>query len=285
MAEEKNPKGSTGLAYRDAAHRLVSEFAWNSWFINSYWPENEPRVRRIAQLCLKGAPPGRQVLELGCANGYIAALFHWLGFEVEAADAYPDVRRTELFQTLGIDYHEMNLNEVSPLRKLSSMSFDMVLLGEVFEHILNQPKGLLEEIFRVLRPGGTFILTTPNPSTVINAFRLLQDRYVLWGTPEFLRVAKIDGDKIIDRGDIHYREYPARIIRDLLAEVGFEIGEIEYIRYGNAPTHSFPKRLIKGLLLVSGLSRLRLFAPGYLICTKKPDSPHTSNSTAAHSSS
>ena len=50
---------------------------------------------------------------------------------------------------------------------------DVVVLGEVFEHILNHPAGLLQAVFRILRPGGTVILTTPNPSTLINAVRLL----------------------------------------------------------------------------------------------------------------
>src|SRR5439155_11474834 len=99
-----------------------------------------------------------------------------------------------------------------------------------------------------------------NPSTLMNAIRLLLDRYLLWGTFEFLRETKIDGGKIIDRGDIHYREYPAWVVRDLMADVGFRVGGMKYVRAGVAPTQSFGKRCAKRLLLTSGLASLGLFA-------------------------
>jgi hypothetical protein len=58
------------LTYSQAVARLLGEFAWNPWFLNSYWPENEPRVRfmaGIAGLELQSGKP--RVLELGCFNG------------------------------------------------------------------------------------------------------------------------------------------------------------------------------------------------------------------------
>jgi SAM-dependent methyltransferase len=41
-------------------------------------------------------------------------------------------------------------------------SFDIVLMMEVFEHLGRNPVFALLEIRRVLKPGGTFIMSTPN---------------------------------------------------------------------------------------------------------------------------
>lgn len=63
--------------YAEAVRSLLEEFSWNPWFLNSYWPENEPRVRMMAELAheLLAGHASPKVLEVGCANGYIAYLF------------------------------------------------------------------------------------------------------------------------------------------------------------------------------------------------------------------
>lgn len=273
--ETQHTTGQAASAYPEAVRGLLDEFTWNPWFMNTYWPENSPRIRLMAQLALARFPStsSRRALEVGCANGYVAYLFRLLGFEVSAVDAYDDEKRAELFRKGGIAYQETNLNAVTPLSEFAPESFDLVLLGEVFEHILNQPAGLLREIFRLLRPGGLLILTTPNPSTLANAIRLLRDGYLLWGTAEFLKETKVDGGRIIDQGGIHYREYPAWVVRNLMAELGYQVDGVRYVRAGIAPTHSFAKRSIKWLLRVMGLASLRVFSPGYVIWGRKPPKP------------
>src|SRR5260221_6718436 len=94
------------LGYPQAARALLEEFAGNLWFLNSYWPENEPRVRLMARLALEQLPDSaaRQTLDVGCANGYITYLFSLLGFEMSAVDAYDDRKRELLFEKRGIRY-------------------------------------------------------------------------------------------------------------------------------------------------------------------------------------
>jgi hypothetical protein len=140
----------------------------------------------------------------------------------------------------------------------------------VFEHVLNHPAGLLSTVLRLLRPNAVLILTTPNPSTLVNGLRLMNDDYVLWGTEAFLRDIKVDQGKVISRADIHYREYPAWIVRNLMVELGYRIESLSDCSAGAAPLHSFAKRLVKRLLLRSGLAKWRLFAFGYIICARKP---------------
>jgi 2-polyprenyl-3-methyl-5-hydroxy-6-metoxy-1,4-benzoquinol methylase len=262
---------SVPLDYRHAVRRLLGEFAWNFWFIDTYWPENEPRVRLMARLAHAEMPLGtaRRMLEVGCANGYVAYLFALLGFDVSALDSYDDEKRAELFRKGGVAYHASNLNDPSSLSGFSDSSFDLVLLGEVFEHILNEPARVLKEVRRLLRRDGVLILTTPNPSTLMNAIRTLRDRNVLWGTHEFLREPKVDSGKVIDRGEVHYREYPAWVVTDLLTELGYRVGHLSYIRTGISVTQSPGKRLVKYMLRLSRLSELRPFAPGYILCARR----------------
>jgi len=51
--------------------------------------------------------------------------------------------------------------------------FDLVIFAEIIEHLLNDPCSVLREIKRVLKPGGTLILTTPNVARLENVARLI----------------------------------------------------------------------------------------------------------------
>jgi 2-polyprenyl-3-methyl-5-hydroxy-6-metoxy-1,4-benzoquinol methylase len=57
-----------------------------------------------------------------------------------------------------VEWIEQDLNVPLPGR---DDSFDVVVAPEVIEHLEN-PRFMIREIFRVLRPGGTAIVTTPN---------------------------------------------------------------------------------------------------------------------------
>ncbi|WP_158308295.1 class I SAM-dependent methyltransferase [Fervidicoccus fontis] len=50
--------------------------------------------------------------------------------------------------------------------------FDAVIMEEVIEHLVN-PDNALEEAYRILKPDGIFILTTPNLAWWVNRFILL----------------------------------------------------------------------------------------------------------------
>jgi hypothetical protein len=43
-------------SYEEAVRRVLNEFSWNPWFLDSYWPENEPRVRAVAILAERSLP-------------------------------------------------------------------------------------------------------------------------------------------------------------------------------------------------------------------------------------
>lgn len=107
----------------------------------------------LAYRCAAGMICG-DVLEIGTGSGY--------GAEVLApkADRFITVDKeapTQLTLPEGIEFHRM---EVPPLG-FGSNSFDFVVSFQVIEHI-EDDMAFVREVSRVLRPGGRFIVTTPN---------------------------------------------------------------------------------------------------------------------------
>lgn len=108
-------------------------------------------------------PRGARVLDIDCrtANGTIffservpSATFHC----VAMAESFRQAALAKLASrsiTARVD-----LLEDLPL-SLETASFDVVLFYETIEHV-PQPSAFLQEIARLLRPGGTLVLTTPN---------------------------------------------------------------------------------------------------------------------------
>lgn len=53
-------------------------------------------------------------------------------------------------------------------------AFDVVVFCEIIEHLTNDPVRVLREIHRVLRPGGTLALSTPNVARLRNVVSMIQ---------------------------------------------------------------------------------------------------------------
>jgi 2-polyprenyl-3-methyl-5-hydroxy-6-metoxy-1,4-benzoquinol methylase len=260
MHSSKTP----GRTFEGAVFEMLEFLKANDWFTRSYWPENRPRVERMFRDLQRAVPQGR-IFEPGCGNGYISFLAARLGYEVIACDSWFPPDRAELFASSGVQCFSTNLNDLNPWPQIADTTFDAVLFGEVFEHILNHPLGLLREIRRLLKPGGMLILTTPNPATLANAIRFVRGSYSLWGTHDFAVCPKIADGTIIDKGEIHYREYRQDELLRLLRSAGFEVVEAAFITTGSQASEPLPKRLLKAIPLIG---RQRLFGSGHYIVSR-----------------
>jgi SAM-dependent methyltransferase len=250
--------------------RLLDGFKGNRWFIDQCWPENSRRVlMMLSDARSRLSPEQSKVLDIGCGNGYVSSLFAMHGFKVTATDCWTIPERDASFTEQGIEYFKSNLNDPELFKEITDESFHLVLLGEVFEHVLNHPMGLLREIHRILSRQGILILTTPNPSTLANAARIIFDRYSLWGTNDFIGKPKIVGNQIIDAGDIHYREYRAEEVAWALNEAGFFVDQVKFLGMGASNSQPRWKRGIK-MVAADTLMRLRPFAcTSYVIAVRK----------------
>jgi 2-polyprenyl-3-methyl-5-hydroxy-6-metoxy-1,4-benzoquinol methylase len=98
------------------------------------------------------------VLEVGCGEG------RGISEVIGNANSFTAVDKIEpVIQQLRKKYPQgkfISMN-IPPLAELKSNTYDVVLSFQVIEHIQND-KLFLQEIHRVLKPGGTALLTTPN---------------------------------------------------------------------------------------------------------------------------
>lgn len=103
--------------------------------------------------------PGSKVLDVGCNGGS-------LGIHLLAKDCH--VNGVDIVESLvekakrrGIYAQKGSAEDLSAF---DNDSFDYVMCGEVLEHLYD-PFPAVEEAYRVLKPGGKYIITVPHPSS------------------------------------------------------------------------------------------------------------------------
>lgn len=103
---------------------------------------------------------GKDVIEIGCGYGQGSAFIAEHG-----ANSVTGTDVDELaLNFASAHYHRPNLHFINPAQGWSNSftnQFDLAILFEVFEHV-EDPAALLQEVSRVLREGGSVILSTPN---------------------------------------------------------------------------------------------------------------------------
>jgi len=113
--------------------------------------------------------PGRRVLDLGCRYGALTQAYA-RGNEVTGVD----VDREALAEAakLGIGTQWADVDEPLPF---ADASFDVVVAGELFEHV-RDPARLVADATRVLKPGGQLVASVPNAFRLKNRLRFLLGR-------------------------------------------------------------------------------------------------------------
>jgi 2-polyprenyl-3-methyl-5-hydroxy-6-metoxy-1,4-benzoquinol methylase len=101
---------------------------------------------------------GTRLLDVGCGDGDHLEGMRSRGWAVSGVE--PDRTAAEAAMRRGLRIH---VGELSSLP--DTEHFDVVTLRHVVEHVLD-PVQLLRECHRVLRPGGTLIVLTPNTASI-----------------------------------------------------------------------------------------------------------------------
>lgn len=116
------------------------------------------RHRLIRELLERHAPQGARCLDIGGGGDIsgIGELLRGRYGELHAVDQGSDVDEG---RSRGIEARAVDV-DVEPLPYPDGY-FDLVLFASVIEHLYN-PRHALDEITRVLRPGGVFLVEAPN---------------------------------------------------------------------------------------------------------------------------
>jgi len=152
---------------------------------------------------------GVRILDVGAHWLHQALMYARDGFQVTALDM-PITFEMENVRKLART-HEIellanaDLEHIPALASLADDTFDVVLFTEIIEHITFNPVAMWREIYRVMKPGGRIVVTTPN-------YYALRGR--AWKLPRFVRGfgGGIDPLGILEKKTYthHWKEYSMR---------------------------------------------------------------------------
>jgi ubiquinone/menaquinone biosynthesis C-methylase UbiE len=114
-------------------------------------------ARRLRAL-LEHVEPGMRVLDVGCGEGHFAAALAQAGAHAVGIDVAEEPLRRARERHPGLDLRRVG--EAGPW-PFGDSSFDLVWAGEVIEHVADTA-AWLSELRRVLRSGGSLLLSTPD---------------------------------------------------------------------------------------------------------------------------
>ena len=148
-----------------------------------------------------------RLLDIGCGCGDLYSIVKDRYDEVHGIDIIPEV--VDICIKKGIKARRVDLNvENLPYEE---NTFDSVACFDLIEHILS-PMTLLNEVRRVLKPGGEIVILTPNIRRIWTILRLI-----------FKGKSPKTSDEVLepyDNGHIHY--FTSRDIVEMLSAQGFQ---------------------------------------------------------------
>jgi 2-polyprenyl-3-methyl-5-hydroxy-6-metoxy-1,4-benzoquinol methylase len=154
--------------------------------------------------------PGEHLLDVGCGSGIMADRLAQLGAQVLGIDANPaavDYARTT-FGRAELEFRAGYLDQL----ELAPASFDGATCFEVIEHVFpDQVRKLMDDLFALIRPGGSLLITTPNYRGLWPLIEWLTDRV---------------GPTTTMAGDQHVTHFHRRMLRAFLEQAGFEVVKV-----------------------------------------------------------
>lgn len=161
------------------------------------------------------------VLEIGTGSGYGVEVIAPHANKFTTIDKHPT-------QGLSLPDNCTFRQATVPPLPFDDESFDFVISFQVIEHI-KRDKEFVKEVFRVLRPGGKFIVSTPNKkmSLTRNPWHVREytaDEFLLLLSDDFSSVKAMGVE-----GDSHVMEYYEKNREGVKRITRFDIFNLQYI--------------------------------------------------------
>ena len=244
-----------------------------SYYLDEYEPEPQPLVREFRLKKLEkifSKIRNKTLLDVACSDGRIGIV---LAKAMGADEVYGvDVSRRALKEAAGLSINTVRCDLAEKGLPFAGDSFGVVYAGEVIEHLFN-PSHLIEEIKRVLKPGGKCIFTTPNLASWTNSILLLAgfQPYLTDADFKFGGIGKVERFRQLNKPGEHIRAFTQRSLKELLTLQGFEIA----FASGAAMSLPEPITLLKKILnkLNNLMSMHSSWADIQIICAIKPNEP------------
>ena len=201
----------------------------------TYLETHQTRLVKTLEITPPGGPDDR-ILEMGAYLQITPALRSKLGYGEVRGCYYGPAGRVDhrTVTSSDGDTFECDIEHFDAEKDrfpYEDEYFHTVVCGELIEHLFEDPMHLMSEVNRILKPGGHFVVTTPNVAALRGISAILLGYH-----PGFFHAyikPAADGSGEVDAR--HNREYTAREIHKLLENSGFEVTLLETGEFRDLP--------------------------------------------------
>ena len=166
---------------------------------------------------IRNLPKGSSIIDIGAGEQMFMGICEDLKYTSQDIAIYDGFGKEGLHTGT---WDTSNIDIVSDATSIpvDDCSFDNALCTEVLEHA-PYPVKILNEIYRILKPGGKLIISVPNLLRLNNRLRML-----LGKPPK-------DPFKYSNDGRYHVREYAETELRQFFAPTDWEINRSKHLFY------------------------------------------------------
>jgi SAM-dependent methyltransferase len=227
-----------------------------------YLETHQTRLLKTLEITPPGGPCDR-ILEMGAYLQITPALRTRLGYGYVRGCYYGKAGRTDHRVVTSADGERFECDidhfdaEKDPF-PYPDGHYSTVVCGELIEHLFEDPMHLMSEVNRILKPGGYFVVTTPNIAALRGISAILQGYH-----PGFFH-AYIRPSESGEVDARHNREYTPGEIHRLLENSGFEVTLLETGEFRDEPHPEFGwvNHLLERYGLPTGLRGDGIYAVG-----------------------
>jgi len=199
----------------------------DEWF-QKYHRDHAIRIAHDLDFVARFCERDTSIVEFGSVPLLLTAPLVSLGHDVTGVDIDPS-RFSSAISRIGAKVSKCDIENET--LSFPDNTFDVSIFFELFEHLRINPIFTLREIYRVLKPGGVLLISTPNLRSLsgLNNFLLKNKCYSCSGDiyKEYEKLTKI--------GHMgHVREYTTLEVTEFLEKIGFSVEEIVFRgKYGD----------------------------------------------------
>jgi SAM-dependent methyltransferase len=187
-------------------------------------PDRARRQARMLADVLRAAPEPATIVDVGCGDGLATSMAAQVnpGHRFVGVDWSADAVRQARVRGLTLVRAAVDGNALP----IASQAADVVIMSELIEHLVDTDSAL-DEAWRVLKPGGSLLLSTPNLAAWYNRGLLAVGIQPVFSEVSLRGVYGRPGSQVAG----HLHMFTRRALTGLLSARGFDPVKVAGARY------------------------------------------------------